>query len=570
MVYNPSCMKSTKQINSAGTWFCAAALILTLAAAVFRIRYGWDWDQSYMIILAERIAHGSVLFRDLWDLHQTGSILNAPLYALYTGMTATAEGAAVFLRISCLLVQFVLGGFVYHILKRHYPMRNAFVIGIVTASFLPRAVQLLEYSTISVWGALIAAVLMLDVWKRPDHPHPYRTVFTAGFFYALSVFAYPTMILSVPYMAVLLGFLMPKSGRTGGKYVLSFFEACLFAVVLLIGYLSMHMPLTEVPESILAMLESGDHPGFFLFLAKPAAVVKSAVRIAGLFAGSLLVSLGLRKWVSIRDSVFYVYAVLITMVILVLNLTGLRPSGPFGLLERYLGLVILSAVLGMRKSDRGLYYTVFLPGILIYLGALAGSNLGLNENAMYLELSILAVILHALNRIPEEGAEKNAALYAVLFLCFGIQFSSAYFVRIDSTQPANITDCTAEMKSGPLKGIRMIPEKEADVRENSDAVSALTDPDQEFLLITKDPIVYLYGNGTYQAPSYAGTARFDGQWVNYYFGFDRPLPDRILIDRDLFERVSEFKKTLFGKAILPYYTEQDIDSDSPFLKLNRK
>ena len=564
-------MKSTKNKIPESGWFCAAALIMTLAAGVFRIRFGWDWDQSYMLLLAERIAHGKVLFRDLWDLHQTSAILSALAYALYTGVTGGTEGVAVFLRICSLLVQYGISIWSYFVLKRHYDRRNAFLTSIVIASFLPRAVQLLEYSTMGVWGALICSLLLLDLWKRPDHPHPYLTFFAAGFFYSVSVFSFPTMILSLPYMAVLLTVLMPRNDRGNLTYALLFFGACAFSVILFVGYLSMYIPVSEIPGYISAILESGDHPGFFLFLTKPSVILKSAVRTAALFAVSLLVSFVMRKRVNVRDSLFYVYAVVTTAVILILNLTGLRRSGPFGLLERYLGLVILGSMLGMRKTDRGLYCTVFLPGILIYAGSLAGSNLGLNENAMYLELSILAVILHAMNIISKKQTIKSRYEFAsVAVLCFGIVFSSAYFVRIDGTKPANIMDCTAEMASGPLKDIRMIPEKEANVTKKGKAVAMLTDDDTRYLIITKEPISYFYGGHEYDAPSYITTARFDGQWVNYYFGFGRPLPDRILIDRDLFERVSEFKETLFGKAILPYYAEQDIDADSPFLELDKR
>ena len=77
-----------------------------------------------------------------------------------------------------------------------------------------------------------------------------------------------------------------------------------------------------------------------------------------------------------------------------LNITGLRPSGPFGLLERYIIYAVMAVILAFSlKKDPPLFYCFTIMGIFIFFGALAGSNLGFAQNALYLEPTIISFII---------------------------------------------------------------------------------------------------------------------------------------------------------------------------------
>ena len=549
-------------------WIMLFFAVITLACGFVRVYYSWDHDQSYLILMAERIAHGKVLFRDLWDLHQTGALPAAPLYALYEQVLGTTEGIGVYLRFCALLVQYACAYAVWVVLKKHYPPFHAFLLAVFTAVFLPRGSTLIEYSTTSTWSLLLCALILLDLWKTKDVSHARGKAALAGFCYALSVFAYPTMILSVPYFFWLLWCRMPFERKTRHAMTYRFFGVCLFCVALLAGYLCMHVPLPEIPELFRAILQSGDHSGMFLFLKQPGSILKSLMRTAGLLGAAAIIALPFRRRASFGTVWFSVYSVLITVMIIGLNLTGIRPSGPVGLLERYIGLVLLGIVLRIDRRDPELFFTFYLPGIAMYIGALAGSNLGLNENAMYLELSIFAVILGFLNIIGEKEYSFSWQSASLLVLLFGMVFSSTYFVRIDGTQPANIRDCTAVIESGPLEGIRVVPEKYAQIIQIEDCLGRYSDPDGSSLLISKEPIGYYFVNGDYDAASYAGTAVYNDQWTAFYSQFNHPLPDTLFIGKDIFKSPSEFYQTPFGAWIRPQYEELS-DREEPYFILRK-
>lgn len=69
----------------------------TVIAACYKITCGWDQDESYIMLLVYRLLKGDVLFRDIWDLHQTCAVLPAVLVSGYYKVFGIT-GMAVFLR----------------------------------------------------------------------------------------------------------------------------------------------------------------------------------------------------------------------------------------------------------------------------------------------------------------------------------------------------------------------------------------------------------------------------------------------------------------------------------------
>lgn len=527
--------------------FIVLAMLGTLLSVYFRVFYGWDQDQSYMIMMAKLIASGKVLFRDLWDLHQTGAIIPALLIRLF--QYDSYEGIAVFLRICSVCVQIVVAILSFTVLRKYYKLEAAFVGAVLVANFLPRASQQLEYSTVSIWSAIICSLLLLDANKGKQHIQ-FKTCIS-GLFYALSVFSYPTMIISVPFYVWQLGFILDKP-KERWKNMFCFFGVCFVCVMILFVYLLNFMSFSELLDILRELGKNGDHTGFFSFLSNPDILLKSITRIVAILIAGYLLKLIIQKSASLSLPTVIPVMVLSTAIVLFLNIAGIRKSGPFGLLERYVA-VMISGLYFVHENNKNrlIIHLFFYGGIVYYLGSLMGSNLGVNENAMYLELSVLGLTLLLLLFCGNCTNQLQSKIIrcSLFFYIFGIVFFSGYFVRIDGTGPANILDCTERLEDGPLEQIHVLPEQSASYGLKKKEVPDLTDHKSPVMIINRNVIYNFYVAGECTATSYAATAVHNEQWVDYYSKFNHTLPEIILISKDWYTDFEAFSDTEFGAFI---------------------
>ena len=171
----------------------------TLISFYCRIFYGWDQDQSYLTLLATKLASGSIMFKDLWDLHQTSMIWAALFSKMFWAVKGCWDGVGIYLRVMSAFVQIAVSVFAYHELKKYFEKFSAFLVAIIIANMLPRASQQLEYGALSVWLSLIAVLLVIDINKT--HRNEIFKLIVSAILYAISIFSYPTMIVSIPVIA---------------------------------------------------------------------------------------------------------------------------------------------------------------------------------------------------------------------------------------------------------------------------------------------------------------------------------------------------------------------------------
>lgn len=549
--------------------FAGILSAITVICFYFRIFYGWDHDESYNILLAQRIADGKILFKDMWDLHQTAALFPAILCRIYVLLNGSTAGIAVFLRAMSVIVQIVLTVIVYSIIKRYYGVCCALGAGTVIANMLPRATQELEYSTISVWSCLVCALLLLEIRREGFRLHK---LLWAAFFYAVAVYSYPTIVITVPFVAFLIVFIVSDERKQGLKYALLFFTLCAALACVLMIYLFSKMSVSEFIRIIHELGKNGDHSNWFNAFTNADYIIKSGVRLLVLGAAAFLFSLMLKIVFKFDLNVVYSFVLLTTLLVVILNVTGLRPSGPFGLLERYIGAAILMFFIGIKNEDKDFVWIFGGFGIAVYLGVLMGSNLGFNENAMYLESALICLIVLLIKKLDDysEGERKLALISAWVFI-IGIVFTSGYFVRIDSTEPANVTQCSSTIANGPLKGIKVFEEQNTRFERQWASVSSHTEYGKLYTILTREPIEYYFVNGDYISAQYAATGQYyNEQWVDFYTLFERKLPDNFLVNKADVDDISRFYKTEFGQWVMSEYEENPSQSDDSYWVLDRK
>ncbi len=556
-----------KKLRSAG--IAIIFILITLISVYFRIFYGWDSDESYNILLAQRISDGKIMFFDLWDLHQTGNLLSAVFCRMYNSIFHTTDGIAVFLRSISAIVQIIISIYTYFVINKFYGSLAAFTSGIMVANLLPRATQELEYSTIAVWSCLICSLLFLEMAKSGVR---YGKMIIAAVIYSLAVFSYPTVIITLFFVIPLIIFVIAKSKEERFKSTLCFVFLCIFLAGLFFLYLLSRMSFSELLLNLKGISENGDHATMFAAFTSGERLIKSGIRLFITIFIALSISWGIKILFKKNISAFYIYIFITTIFVVLLNILNIRPSGPFGFLERYIGAVILSYPLVKKNEDKELIYIFGGFGIALFLGVLLGSNMGINENAMYLENNLILAVVLAVKGINDpNGKSDTFSMTAILVFIFGIVFTSGYFVRIDKTKPANVIQCKSVVTEGPLSGIYVFPEQKESLDRLGESIKEMTQEGKLYTLLTRDAILNYYVKGDYISAQYAASAQYyNEQWLDFYTGFGRPLPDAFLIDKREFDNIEGLRKKIFGEWILKNYQEDREISGRDFFYLKRR
>lgn len=534
-------------------------LLVTAFSIYLRLFYGWDQDESYVTFLAYRISKGDRLFYDLLDLHQTGAILPALFCKIYIRINGNTDGLGLFLRCISAAIQMVLSGYLFAVLKRIAGMFPAFCASVVAANMLPRATQQMEYSTVAIWGAIVANLLLLD--RYYDEERYDFKVILAAFFYSISVLAYPTMLISVPVYVVF--FIKYHKGGVI-KELLLYFLTCGVLALAFCVYVISCSSVSEFGYVLKLISNSGDHAGMFAFLFNADFLARPIFRVGATIGVAVLLSILVNKIIDVRIKAFYYYVALTTFAVIFLNLTGMRPSGPYGFLERYIGTVILAVPILRKSGYKPVMLLFFIDGILYYVGALMGSNLGANENAMYLELAVIAAVIFA---SLDLGKLERVA---IVFFLLGIAFSAGYFVRVRYTEPANFTQCTSRFESGPLKGIYVKKDQFEEVSAKADFIDRNSKEDKIYAVLTNDPIYNYYIRGDISAAGFAPTSNrnYNELWINYYVHLHHEIPDTIFADTYWYSNIDDFCATDFGKWVKASYDVKN-SGDGEFRILDR-
>ena len=531
----------------------AVFLILTVLVAICKIFIGIDVDEEYTTWLTCLLGVEKPVL-DVWDVYQSSAILSVPFVRLYTLMSAgSLDGLIVFLRCLSVFVQWAIAFFAYVVLKKIYGSDTAFFSAIVGANMLPRAVQNFEYGFLTTELIFLALILLLDVWKTEKTQ--FLKIFVAGVAYGLAVFSYPTMVITLPIVAYIVLKKVSDDIRVGILYSTEFWGSCLLLLVLVIAYLLSYMTITDLLINIRGITTSDDHSGLFLFLKNPKTIMKSLVRCIGLASVPVGIFLILKKRLNVI-SIPYIYMVEMSVILIGLNITGVRNSGPFGLLERYIVLVLFSVIFIINTKEYSEIKWLFcVVGVFIYAGAMAATNLGLNENAMYLELSIIGCVILACENIKRFNEKRNKAwgVVCLLFLCFEIVFSKGYFVRIDGTGPANVFEKRVRSDISVCKGIWNYALKEENNKDRKDCIANYTAGNITYAYIGKNPLCNYFFCGMLIAPQYAATLSTGQQWVDYYEREGIELPDQIYIDKEKHSSMDDFFNTKFGSYIKDKY-----------------
>ena len=329
------------------------------------------------------------------------------------------------------------------------------------------------------------------------------------------------------------------------------------------------MSISELLGTIKAISNSGDHESllgaFFSINYWKKSFLRVAATVAFAFCGWVISKYVLNNEIK----PYYIYIGFMAFAVLFLNVTGLRPSGPFGFLERYIGAVVLGMVAEFSESERQIIRLFYLLGIAYYFGSLIGSNLGPNENAMYLEVAVIGTVLAASEELEWDCKGEAFNKTTVLLFVFSIVFAAGYFIRVSYTSPANVFECTEKYSDGPAKGIVVNSDQMEEFMRKKEAIEHISEVGKVYALITNESIYNYYLQGNTSAAGYAPTSsrNYNELWINYYEEFGHTIPDVILVDTYWYPNLEEFYDEIFGKWVKQNYRYEYTERESEFWKM---
>ncbi len=186
-----------KRASSFNKILVAVFCILSILACYYKVFYGVFNDEEYLVAMGLRLTNGDRLFGDMWEMHQTTAVYAAVFMKPYLLLTGTYEGVFVFLRIMSVAVQGIVAGITYVIFRKKgkYDIFLSWLCALLVFNFMPKWVADFEYAQMMY---LFVTLSMLFLYRAGSG----KELFLSGVFFALAVWAYPTMVAVFPVILV--------------------------------------------------------------------------------------------------------------------------------------------------------------------------------------------------------------------------------------------------------------------------------------------------------------------------------------------------------------------------------
>ena len=410
---------------------------------------------------------------------------------------------------------------------------------------LPRATQNFEYGLQAMLLLIVMICILYRIFSRDfDISSRYScfSIIIAAMLYSGAILSYPGIIFTAPFLLIAIWNIFPTEYRL--KIEIFFWSTCLFLAVILVLSVLTYIPIEELLDNLHWIMSEGSHSksGRLVSLMKGMFTGKNLIFVMVTILCGIIykvsVYLFMHKHVSVVNG-----AMLGTSIIIMgLNLSGIRISGPFGFLIRLLVISVLG--LKLVKDNKFLFWMFYFFGISIMIGPAAASNLGIGENAGFSEIAILGILL-----VLSEKYNEVFVRIPVLFFLVSLIFYKGVLVRINRTEPANIFEKRVQIMSGPYKFLTVYPDEASDYYAKIEDLKAHLDEADTATYLGSDMIMQIVHGGKFSAPTGTNTPVFDEQWVVYYRDKAYVIPDVYIIDKERVENIEKFIETDFGQYL---------------------
>ncbi|MBQ8247113.1 MAG: hypothetical protein IJZ42_08270 [Lachnospiraceae bacterium] len=224
----------------------------SILATLKIIFFDYTMDEEYQIVMAYRNLQGDSLFKEMWEPHQTSAFMCIGLMWFYHLITGTYTGVVLFLRVCTTAIQALLAVWGYKVMKRFTQKEYAFLLGIAYFNFVPKNIQIPEFSNMQVWffSVLILALLEYD-WVLKMTPEAKKAnkwwIVLAAVSTALEILAYPSCLLLFPVFVI---YILLASGKDRIKDCFIYIGTCVLCGALWLLFILRKVPFAEFVTNV--------------------------------------------------------------------------------------------------------------------------------------------------------------------------------------------------------------------------------------------------------------------------------------------------------------------------------
>ena len=430
-------------------------------------------DEVFNIGQALRTLQGNTFLVENWDYFQTGDSFLIPFIFVFCKITGSTEGIVLFSRTVFIVLQLIMGIFLYKILSRFFDRMSSLFAVVIYSTAVSFLLFYMWYDNWELFFRLIGLFLVFGAVTSFDQKtakKAYIMVFIAGIAHACMVFAYPTMIVLYVYVLALIFFYRRKQSAKAHNLMALFYilgSALVFAVfmlyVLKIGTGNLFVFNSTMAE---AGLSSTGREGFFslssMIEKTKALIVENIVFYMFslvFFAVSILILYVFRKN---KHKILMFCSVMLLGCIVLLLMTVFRVDS-LNTLMTYLSLYTIPLYLLIRKeSDKGrhfkdlivfLWISSYIAGVVYSMTALDGAikfSAGTRTGAIVTVLLLFEAI-----RMSEMKIDRKTAFGILASVMVVMNVFALYSFSFDGIKPL---ECTARIRTGIYKGIIDLPD----------------------------------------------------------------------------------------------------------------
>lgn len=502
-------------------------IILTIVASVKVAVCGWIIDEGYAYAIGNRLLQGDLLFKDMWELHQTSGFAVEFFLWIYNSVAQTREGEILFVRVCGALIHLAVSVVLYFALKRHTSKQTAFLLAIIYANLTPKQLSTPEFSNLFNWSqtlVLICADYLLSSDRgKGDRKMTVLVSIFAGAFLSICVLSYPQSILFAAFVFALL--------LTGfKKEPLDFLiplGVCLISGVLYLANILSYMSFSEFLTTIEKMIyvDSTHAEG----VSKLAGYGRDAAGVVLFTAVFGLLSYFIGKIFKDKKSIVPVSLFLIFLWKFI-HIAFKTDYYPMELTFGGILFVILIAAIYIAKNKAitgrqdGGFLLIYGGGSLAaFITVLIACDQSIYSSAKYLTVGLVAVLAVVLE---EDESQKKAITLAAIIMVILVNIIQLNNPR---NKLFNILDSGARVPYGPEKGLvleRMYANK---ARIDADELPGLLNG-ADYIMITGDAVTYLYSDARIGHGTTIMTEDYGIRFNSYWEMYPEKMPDIIAIE----------------------------------------
>lgn len=558
-------------------------IVASVLATIKLILFDYTMDEEYQIVMAYRNLYGDSLFKEMWEPHQTSAFMCIGLMGIYHLITGTYTGVIIFLRVCTAFIQVALAVYLYKVLCKLMRKEYAFLLGIAYFNFVPKNIQIPEFSNMQVWFYTIMVLsLMQYYWGvQQEQKRKWYLLVVSGLAMALEVLSYPSCLILFPFFVV---YIWVVSKEYRWKDCAIYIGTCGASAVLWLLWILRNLSLDEFLCNLQYVLNfdltheiSGATEG------KGSGLVSNLFWGAILLAGILMVSLVIfqvckKKWQDVdktgQKQIFCTIAICVAEAIQLFCWVVLEKG--FEFTHMHVVVIFLAAWLLWQDCDdkRRFLWAGIVGGVLSIVAVVYISDLqlynGLPHGVLGIVLAVAALVLALEKGL---GAHAKKWIYILLLgFCVTTLVGKGYTFRA-GREFASVFDTGGVMKSGPAAGIFTDYMFAYIYNSNSEDFAEYIEEGDKVLIVTNmvtsaGTTPYMFGDYEICHYSIVDPTAYDERLLTYWELYPEKMPNVIVVDcwygnlmEDTDNWIMQYIETEFG------YTQVD---DGSYVRFYRK